>query len=142
MGAKASVPVPAVPVAGFEEYAALALMATLPLGALLYMTTGADKNKKIGFYASYQQMLVHYPLVMNMIQSGLIGAAGGVTSQVLLEGGVTSTSRIAELVFLNAALIAPIVSMWIPLLGSMNLHWTLATAVDRKKSQTHPCSLP
>ena len=68
---------------------------------------------------------------MNITQSGLIGAAGALTSQLMTKGAVTDLNAIAQQVVLNCAFIAPVVSLWFPLLGSMKLHWILAASVDR-----------
>jgi len=88
-------------------------------------------NKKTGIWAQYQTLLVRYPFAMNITQSGTIGAAGALTSQLMTKGTVTDLNAIAQQVVLNCAFIAPVVSLWFPLLGSMKLHWILAASVDQ-----------
>uniref|UniRef100_A0A7S2J6V3 Uncharacterized protein n=1 Tax=Haptolina brevifila TaxID=156173 RepID=A0A7S2J6V3_9EUKA len=66
----------------------------------------------------------------NIIQSGVIAAAANITAQLAADGAVAS-GPLLEQVVLTMTFIAPIVTCWIPILGSLGLHWTLATAVDQ-----------
>jgi len=80
--------------------------------------------------ASYQRLLQSRPFAMHLTQSAVIAVIGNITAQVLSTGEVT-VQPIAEQVILTVGFIAPIVSCWFPLLSSLKLHWTLATAVDQ-----------
>jgi hypothetical protein len=78
----------------------------------------------------YQKLLRERPFTMSLVQSGTISALGNLTAQLLSGGGVRA-QPVIEQTLLSVTFIAPICSMWFPLLGSFKLHWTLATAVDQ-----------
>ncbi len=66
----------------------------------------------------------------DLLQSGTIAAAGNVTAQ-LLSGSAVSSQPVIEQILLTVTFVAPVCSLWFPTLGSLQLHWTLATAVDQ-----------
>ena len=78
----------------------------------------------------YQKLLRERPFTMSLVQSGTISALGNLTAQLLSGGGVRA-QPVIEQTLLSVTFIAPICSMWFPLLGSFKLHWILATAVDQ-----------
>ena len=86
--------------------------------------------KKQTLWAKYQDLLVQKPFTMNLIQSGVIGGAGNVTAQLIMDGSVAA-GPVAEQVLLNVCFIAPIVSQWFPILGKLGLGWIGSTCVDQ-----------
>jgi len=87
-------------------------------------------SKKESHWAQYQSLLVRRPVAMNITQGGIITAAGSVVAQLVTESTIKAQPLI-EQVLLTVCFIAPIVSMWIPFLGGLRLHWAKATAVDQ-----------
>ena len=87
-------------------------------------------RKKESYWAQYQNLLVRRPYFMNITQGGLLAAAGTAVAQTLTEGTVKAQPLI-EQVLLTMCFISPVVSMWVPYLGRMRLHWAKATAVDQ-----------
>ena len=87
-------------------------------------------RKKESYWAQYQSLLVRRPYFMNITQGGLLAAAGTAVAQTLTEGTVKAQPLI-EQVLLTMCFISPVVSMWVPYLGRLRLHWAKATAVDQ-----------
>ena len=87
-------------------------------------------SKKDSYWAQYQSLLVRRPFAMNITQGGIITAAGSIVAQIVTESTVKAQPLI-EQVLLTVCFIAPVVSMWIPFLGGLHLHWAKATAVDQ-----------
>ena len=87
-------------------------------------------RKKESYWAQYQSLLVRRPYFMNITQGGLLAAAGTAVAQTLTEGTVKAQPLI-EQVLLTMCFISPVVSMWVPYLGGLRLHWAKATAVDQ-----------
>ena len=87
-------------------------------------------RKKESYWAQYQSLLVRRPYFMNITQGGLLAAAGTAVAQTLTEGTVKAQPLI-EQVLLTMCFISPVVSMWVPYLGQLRLHWAKATAVDQ-----------
>lgn len=87
-------------------------------------------SKKNSLWASYNTLLIQRPFTTNLVQSGLIAAAGNVTAQ-LAQNGTIAVWPLAEQVLLTMGFINPVVQAWFPILGSMGLHWISATAVDQ-----------
>ena len=87
-------------------------------------------RKKESYWAQYQSLLVRRPYFMNITQGGLLAAAGTAAAQTLTEGTVKAQPLI-EQVLLTMCFISPVVSMWVPYLGRLRLHWAKATAVDQ-----------
>ena len=101
-------------------------------GSPSYRATSEDMagSKKDSYWAQYQSLLVRRPFFMNITQGGLITAAGNAVAQTLTEGTVKAQPLI-EQVLLTMCFISPVVSMWLPYLGRLRLHWAKATAVDQ-----------
>jgi len=90
-----------------------------------------DPNAKTSLLAQYQNLLMTKPFTMNLVQSGTIAAAGNVTAQLISGDGTVTAQPVIEQLVLCVCFIAPVVGQWFPILGSLRLHWTLATAVDQ-----------
>ena len=87
-------------------------------------------SKKDSYWAQYQDLLIRRPVAMNITQGGIITAAGNVVAQMVTESTVKAQPLI-EQVLLTMCFISPVVSMWVPYLGRLRLHWAKATAVDQ-----------
>jgi hypothetical protein len=90
-----------------------------------------DDGKKRTLWARYQSLLVRRPLATNLVQAGLIAGAGNVTSQLISSGAVEAWGPVAEQVLLSMCFIAPVVQVWLRVLGALRLHWVAATLVDQ-----------
>ena len=93
------------------------------------MAPNARDDKKRTLWAQYQSALIARPLLMQVTQAGVIGAAGNTMVQ-LLSGDVRAAPLIEQVV-LNSFFIAPAMTVWLRVLRRMNLHWLTATAVDQ-----------
>lgn len=87
-------------------------------------------DKKGSLWGRYQTLLVRRPLTMNIVQSGIIAAAGNITAQLVADGEVSARPMVEQVV-LAVVFIAPIVSMWFSVLAHLRLHWVTATIVDQ-----------
>lgn len=100
-------------------------------GRVVHSTDALMVNsKRDSYWAQYQGLLVRRPVAMNITQGGIITAAGSILAQIVTEHTVKA-QPVIEQVLLTVCFIAPVVSMWIPFLGGLRLHWTKATAVDQ-----------
>ena len=88
-------------------------------------------NKKKSLWAKYQRLLVKYPFTMQLVQSGILTAAGNATSQLVTGSTTVALGPLIKQVILSVCLIAPIVACWIRFLSKLQLHWMLSTCVDQ-----------
>jgi len=88
-------------------------------------------DKKKSMWAKYQTLIVKYPFTMQLVQSGILTAAGNATAQLVTGATSVALGPLVEQVILSVCFIAPIVACWIPFLSKMQLHWTLSTFVDQ-----------
>lgn len=88
-------------------------------------------DKKKTLWAKYQTLVVKYPFAMQLVQSGVLTAAGNATAQLVTGATTVALGPLVEQVILSVCFIAPIVACWIPFLSKMKLHWTLSTFIDQ-----------
>ena len=88
-------------------------------------------SSKGSVFGTYQSLVKRFPQRMNFLQTCILCMAGNATAQALVGDGPIALRPIVEQGALGLFLIAPIMSLWLPFLSSLKLHWVAATAIDQ-----------
>lgn len=90
-----------------------------------------EDTKKAGLSATFQSLLIRYPMAMGILQSGVFAAAGSVVAQLCFTDEPFTLNKVYTQMFISMVCIAPVVALWFRFLFSLNLHWVKATLIDQ-----------
>ena len=90
-----------------------------------------NDDKKSGLGAYYKTLVSRRPVLMGIVQGGVISGFSNVTQQLFFGSEPFSMGPVYKQIFIAVACIGPVISLWLKILFSFKLHWVTATCVDQ-----------